>query len=875
MTLTIQGKFLFGEFSVDAAHRVFQREGETVALNPRTFDLLVYMVSNAQRVVTKEELMRALWPDARVEESNLTQHIFLLRKVLTASQPGEKLIVTVPGRGYQFTHKVTEISPNAVDGSPRLILHAAETVAQIRLEEEEETSPAPVTAPVRASAPTQPQTPSPAPERAATPSPTPVRSVTPSVVPAAVPSAVSEPVPTRPPVASPALGTKVALAPAPAPIEVEEESEAEPEPKKKQASRSGSRSRGGGMTVAQVAVAAVAVLAVGVGGWFGWRKYQEPHREAVGLVLAEFENSTGEAQLDQALGTALAIDLGQSPYLSITSREKVSDTLAEMKRPVDSRLTPELAREVCQRTNDQALLESGVSRFASQYFLTLQAFDCATGVSLGQSKGLSDTVEGILPLLDRVAADLRRQLGESGRSVDHFSKPLFSARTGSLAALRAYSEASRLGLSGKGGESIPLFQRAIELDPQFAIAYADLAATYSNLGEVSLAQDNLKKAYELRDTVGEQDRFYIVGNYNSKVTGDITASIANNRAWSAMYPRNPVPLCNLADLETQVGKPELAVDPARQALALNPNNAAAYTILARALMHAGRPEDAAATVRLAVAKQMDEAAIHMIAFQLAYLRHDQDGMDAELAWAKDKPAEPSMELQRALMYFAEGKAKAGEAAFHSIAEGYRAQGLGEAASRMLGALPRIEAELGLTESAYALLQKLPDIDGSTDIPVAWADVGEISKAESLLKRELDANTTSTMWQQVRSPEISAAIALNQQQPEAAIEALKDAVPYDLRNYDLPSLRGRAYLGSKQPMLAEYEFLHILDHPGVEPLSHNYALAQLGLARALAREGKTGKARLAYQNLFHLWQNADSDLPKLKDAKQEYGNLPKG
>jgi DNA-binding winged helix-turn-helix (wHTH) protein/tetratricopeptide (TPR) repeat protein len=825
MPLTVQGRFLFGEFQVDPAQRIFQREGETVALNPRTFDLLFYLVSNAQRVVTKEELMNALWPDSRVEESNLTQHIFLLRKALTASESGEKIIVTVPGRGYQFTQNVTEIYPSEVDGSPRLILHAAETVTKVKVEEEEETEGPEVVEAVAVEVRDEEERESPKKD-----------------------------------------GTQTIS---------QARSDASPEDGPEARSEGGSRQVLPKLTPLQMMLAAAVLLAVVAGGWIGWRALHHPHREALGIVLSDLQNTTGETQFDQALVTALAIDLGQSPYLSVTTGAKVYDTLTEMKRPPDAQLTPQLAREVCQRANDQAMLQSTISRFAKQYFITLQAIDCASGASLGQTKGLANSAEGVLPLLDRVAADLREQLGESGASVQRFSKPLFNARTGSFAALKAYSDASHLGLEGKTADSLPLFQLAIDLDPQFAVAYANLGTTYSNLGEISLAQANYKKAYDLRDTVGEQDRFYIIANYDEKVLGDIPASIANNRAWSAMYSHNPVPLANLANLENQIGKPELAIDPARQSIALNPKNATAYTVLARALMQSGRTEDAAATAKLAISRHMDETAIHAILFQLAYLGHDQDAMDEQVAWARGKQAEPEMEVQQGLRLFAQGRVKDAQFVFQTVVDGYKQQGLNEVAGRMQGGIPRIEAELGLTEAAYGLLQKLPDIEGSTDIPVAWAAVGEINRAEALLKREMDANPTSTLWQQVRGPEISAAIALNQGQPEAAIEALKTAVPYDGRTFDTSALRGRAYLGAKQPMLAEYEFLNILNRPGVDPLSYNYALAQLGLARALAQQGKIGKARIAYEHFFQMWQNADADLPKLKEARQEYGKLPPG
>ncbi|WP_263351586.1 tetratricopeptide repeat protein [Acidicapsa acidisoli] len=621
-----------------------------------------------------------------------------------------------------------------------------------------------------------------------------------------------------------------------------------------------------------------AILALlGFGGLFFWRWMHRPATQSLSVVIADFENSTGNPQFDLALKTALTIDLQQSPLLAVSSRGKVRQTLVELKAPVDKPLTPEVAREVCSRIHDQTYLSGSIRRFARKYMVSVAAFDCSSGRSLAESKGIAESPDGIVAVLDKVAVDLRKQLGEPSDTITRFSKPLFAGRTPSLEALKAYADASRLGLEGKLQESVTPYQHALELDPEFALAFADLGVAYSNLGEQDLARKSLTRAYELRDTVDEPDQLFIVSTYSNIVTGDTQASIRNDKEWSAEYPRNPVPLLHLADLENRIGKPALAVDPAKRALQLNPGDAYPYIVLARAQLHLGQFEQAVDTCQLAIERHLDSEQIHGFLFQIAFLRLDQAEMDRQIAWAKDQPAEPYLLQQVGLMDFALGKAKNAQAVLESAADEYRRQGESELANQMVSRIPRIEAELGLTSAAHTLLARLPksseSLTGdSVDVPVAWAHVGETARADALAKRELESHLTTTLWQEDFGPQIKAAIDLNQQRAEDAIEDLKPAIPYDLYSFDGPGMRGRAYLAAKQPDLAEVEFHKILDHPGIEPLSHNYPLAQLGLARALAAQGKTVEAGFAYKVVLQIWKDADADLPRLKEAKAEFARL---
>jgi len=791
ISLKQRGKYRFQDFEVDLARRSVRREGRMIGMSRRTFDLLAYFIQNPQRPVTKVELMEALWPDTHVEESNLSQHIFLLRKALTGSQSGDRLILSVPGRGYQFTAPVTEF-PAVTD---RLGLRAVDSAGSVPAEE----------------------------------------------------SATEE-------------------------STTEEHLD--------RGLFAGLRHLGAW----QVLVITATLAIVGFGGLFAWRRVHRPIPTSLKLVIADFDNSTGDPEFDGALKTAAFIDLRQSPFLAVAPRTKVEEILKEMKAAPSAPLTAQTARQVCTRLNDQAYLSGSVYRLVRKYMVALEAFDCASGRSLAASKGIASSPDGIVDVLDRVTVDLRKQLGESSSSVARFSKPLFAARTASLTALKAYSDADRLALQGKRQDAILLLQRAVELDPQFAIALADLGTVYSNLGEQDPARAAITRAHELRDTVDEPDRFFIIASYNNLVTGDLEASIRSYQSWSQEYPQNPVPLIDLANLQTtQSGRPAQAIEPAKRALELNPDNSYAYEVLARAQLHLNQVDEAAATCHLALDRGFDSAAIHQFLLQIAFLRLDQAGIDTQMAWARNQSVEPAksdlpaMLLQQGLMEFALGKAKAAQATMERAADEYRKQGGNERAAQVLAVMPRILAELGLVQSARAELSHLPESDGypitgSVDIPVAWAHAGEISRAEAILKRELEGRLTNTLWQKDFGPQVQAAIALNKQYPAGAISDLESALPYEMRTFDIPALRGKAYLAAKQPEQAESEFHKIVDHPGIEPLSHNYPLARLGIARALAMEGKTTDAENAYNLFFNIWKDADSDLPRLKEAKAEFARL---
>jgi DNA-binding winged helix-turn-helix (wHTH) protein/tetratricopeptide (TPR) repeat protein len=835
MLLKKQSKYRFEDFEIDLARRTIQRQGRAVTISSRSFDLLLLLMRNDQRPVSKEELMHALWPGVDVEESNLNQHIFLLRKALSGTVPGETILATVPGRGFRFAAVLTEIAPQTVSedfdpGEKRFRAaieppmpavppeaeypaEAAEQEKQERDKEDDEST-----------------------------------------------AEKSEP--------KRAASLKI-LSSRHAHEDVDEAPYSERHPTKKSGFLAGFRHPGPWHWVAIAGVAILAIGAATIALLPGSRLGRGPAPQSLGLVIADFENSTGNADLDVSIKTALAVDLRQSPYLTIAP---FSNVPAKQAKDACTRLQDRMQ----DRRQNQAYVVGKIRQLAGKYFVSIQTLDCASGKKLSGTIGIAETPDAVISVLDRVAVDLRKQLGESPDSVARFSKPLFSQRAPSLEALKAYAEGSRSRQAGKQEEALTLLQRAVELDPQFALAFGELGALYSSLGQKTHADDALSSSYALRETVGERDKLSIEADYHRLVTGDLLSSIRTDKQWHEEYPRDPVPLKDLSEIDLDIGQPARALETAQQAMQLGSADSDTYELLARAQLHLGQIDEAAATCGKAIAQHLDGVETHGFLYQIGFLRLDQPAMDEQMAWGRSLGAgsaeDSYMLTQQGLMNFAQGKEKAGVQALTHLAELYRTQGQDERANRLLAVLPRIQAELGYLESALAQLERLPEIHGSADIPVAWADTGETSRAEKLLQRELDTYPNASLWQEDLAPQIRASILLNQHEPDKALAALERAYAFDLRSFDVPAMTGRAYLAAKKPALAEAAFRKIIDHPGIEPLSYNYPLAQLGLARALAQQGKLVDATQVYKVVLAIWKDADPDLLRLKDAKAEYARL---
>jgi len=785
MELIQRRRYSFGDFSLDATTRVLTRDGVPIPLFPKCFDVLLYLVENPGRVITKDELLRGVWTDAFVEESNLSQNVSLLRKALDDRGNAPRYIVTIPGKGYQFAATLAT-----------QMFHAVAVGQDFRLR--------------------------------------------------AVPERT------------------VALV---------EEASYDEEPA---APHSISNRLPGGRLINKWKIATVSavVLAAAAGAWPAYTHLRGRHA-LVGqskLVLAEFTGSPGDASLNGVLRGALAVDLRQSPYFTFLSQADVQDTLAQMGQPKNRALTADVAREVCQRNNAQAFVDGAIARLGRRYLITLEAIECTSGNELANGKKEVADSDALPAALDELAATLRRELGESTSSIKQFSTPLFAENTGSFEALKAYSEAKSLALAGQYLASIPLFERAIELDPKFAVAYLDLSTVYGNVRESGKAILNLKTAYALRDNAGEQDRLFIISRYHEAVTGDVWESVRNYRTWSEIYRTNPLPWGQLSGIYLDLGQPEQSVEFAKHALTLRVRGAEWYVFLARAELHAGRFREAQGVCRERLSQFASSGTFHSVCMQVDYALHDANGVKADIAWGQTNAEGTGVQLNAALMALAEGRIRSGQALVQQAGEAYRRQGLDRMSAFFTLASTRILAEEGLTETARLLLKSVPLVDGMVDPVVALAETGSAQQAATILRQDLAQHPSDTLWQLRKGPQIEAAILLAEHKPQQALDALEKGGQNDYGTFDLPYLRGLASLDANAPDRAAVEFQKIVDHPGVDPLSYEYPLAFLGIARSRALLGQEGPSREAYTRFFSLWKNADADAPPLVSARKEYARL---
>jgi serine/threonine protein kinase/Flp pilus assembly protein TadD len=608
------------------------------------------------------------------------------------------------------------------------------------------------------------------------------------------------------------------------------------------------------------------------------------------IVIADFANTTGDPVFDSTLKEALAVDLEQSPFLNVLSDRRLSETLKLMGRTPDQRITRDVGRDVCLRTGSKALLAGSIASMGSHYAIVLKAVSCKTGDVLGAAQAEAESREKILQTLGEAAATLRSKLGESLASVQKFDKPLDEATTPSLEALQAYTEGDRLAREKGDTDALPLLKRAVELDPNFARAYATLGIRYNNLGQATLAIENVRRAYELRDRVSERERYYISCTYFTLVTGELEKAIQQYELWIRDYPRDYVAGTNLGVNYFTMGQFERAAAVTREALRLEPANIIAYNNIGVAYFSMNRLDEAKSTFDDALARKLDGPYLRQSIYYLDFLRKDAPGMQEQFAWAMGKPGAEDillsaesdtqadhghLEKSRHLSTQAEESAKRNDsketAAFWQGNEALREVEFGNYAQ-------------GLKQAREAL-ELAPGRDVKVEAALALARGGDVATAEKLVDSLNEEFSLDTLMQNYWLPTVRAAIGLQRHDdPAKAVAILRATVPYELA--DPPPfttgtmypvyLRGQAYLssgnGAGNGELAAAEFQKILDHPGVTvncPLS---ALSHLGLGRARALSGDRAGARTAYQDFFALWKDADSDIPILKQAKVEYAKL---
>ncbi|HTT20348.1 MAG TPA: winged helix-turn-helix domain-containing protein [Candidatus Sulfotelmatobacter sp.] len=763
----------FGPFRVDPDKELLLRGDETVPLTPKTFQILLVLVRHSKEVVTKDDLMKMVWPDTFVEEANLSRNIFLLRKALGETPQDHQYIVTVPGRGYRFAEDV-----KLIPGPELNVVAASHTKLQVQVNE----------------------------------------------------------------------------------------------------------SRPWGW----IAAAVVLVVAVAVGS-FRLLYHPSPALGAKDtLVIADFANSAGDPVFDGTLRQGLSVQLEQSPFLRLVSDERIHKTLRLMDQPTDTHLTPDLAREVCERTGSAAVLNGSITTLGNQYVLGLKVVNCQTGEVLDEEQVQAARKEEVLRALDQIARKFRSRVGESLTSVGQHNTPLAEATTSSLDALKAYSRGWQL-LYSDPPAAIPFFAQAVEIDPQFAMAHAALGLMYGHTGESALAAAQTGIAYELRDHASEPEKYFISAYYEGRTTGNQEKAQQICQSWSRSYPREVTPHDFLSGfVYTGLGKYERAVEEAQKSIELDPDGAIAYVNLADDYQYLNRLAEAEAVLKKAEDRKLEMPDFLVLRYDLAFLKSDDSEMARVVSLSqRDSEAEDWLLHHQSFVLAYSGRLR--DARKMSLQAAALAQQAGHAERAALfeaGAALR-EAFFGnataVRQRTAVALALAKDREVEYGAALALTLSGSSSQAEALAD-DLEKNfpeDTSVRFSYL--PVLRATLALNRRQPSKAIEVLESAAPYELGTprsnlqgffgalYPV-YLRGQAYLSAHQGAEAAAEFQKILDHRGVLVSDPVGALARLQLARSFALSGDMAKAKAAYQDFLTLWKDADPDIPALKQAKVEFAKL---
>ena len=626
-----------------------------------------------------------------------------------------------------------------------------------------------------------------------------------------------------------------------------------------------------------VLAAGVVLVAAVVGGLLYLRR-GPALTEKDSILLTDFVNTTGDPVFDGTLKQAVAVQLEQSPFLNVIPQQRVRETLRFMNRSPEERITGAVAREICQRESIKAMLTGSIAPLGSHYVISVGAANCVNGDSLAQEQIEADSKENVLKSLGKAVSTLRGRLGESLASVQKFDTPLEEATTQSLDALKAFTMGEALRNKAADAEAIAAYQRAIELDPNFALAYARLGTIYGNRAQEQKEIQYKTRAFDLKDRVSERERLYITAHYYQEVTGELDKGIQTYELYKQTYPRDSVPPNNLSIEYFILGDFQKALENALEALRLDPNSYFGYAQTAGAYRALNRLEEAKATIRDAIAKGLDGAPARAELYEIAAIEGDTAIMQQQVEWAKDKPDELPyflrLERRRALSYGQLRKSR--ELSLRAMG-GARQLKREDLLALWSTGMAHDDAFFGnsaeVEKNAEAGLKASRSRGSLGQAATAFALTGKFDKAEALASELSKRYPLDTLVNSGLVPQIRALIEIKRGNGERAVALLKAAEPYEAGNDQALYVHGLAYLNARKGEQAAQEFQRLVGLRTAIPESEFVSLGRLGLARAYALQGDTAKARTAYQDFLALWKDADPDAPLLREAKAEYAKLP--
>ena len=626
-------------------------------------------------------------------------------------------------------------------------------------------------------------------------------------------------------------------------------------------------------------------IALGVGGYWAKQEFARRLTDKDTIVLADFDNSTGDSVFDDTLKQALAVQLQQSPSLSLVPDQQVRETMRFMERPPNEHVAGAVAQEICERQGGKVVLQGAIKSVGSHYVLSLNALNCKTGASVAGGQAEVEGKEQVLAALGDMALRLRRKLGESLALVEKYDTPVAEATTSSLDALRVYSLGVNEQDKGNDAGAIPFFKHAIELDPNFALAYMRLYIADWDIGEYESGREAAAKAFALRGRVSERERLSITALYHDIVTGDLQKVIEADELWAKTYPRESIPHASLATDYSLIGSYERALEESNAVIRLAPHSTFGYGNLALAQQGLNHWSDARVAMEQLITIG-DESQAYSCLFTLAFAQGDQPAMEKYLEIGSKKIQEsdmPTFLFNQATLAAFQGQLRNARELVDAAVRSADRVGLKQNQPAMLAQEARWEAQLGnlqrAGERARYVAKQAHGIDVELNAALALALTGETQIVHKLADDLEHTHPDDTIMKAVSVPLVRATISVQRGNPQQALELLKLSEPYELGIglYYFPALmptyvRGQAYLKMRDGPRAATEFRKILDHRGSGPTSLNFVLAELGLAQANAIVGDLPGARTAYRDFLASWKDADPDIPILKQAKAEFAKL---